>query len=497
MPPKKESKFMDVLSCLGFYLIDFLKNQCYFDINYNGITKHITFNYLPFVNKRIMNLLLKTYFERNEFPSYSVVNYSPEKQIYIKNINFVMINEDIEESIILPQHIVSLTIGQVFMDFDYRFSKNFETEKKIYITSDLIPKNLKELNFSDFSYTSICLTDDCLKNLSRLKKIRLPRYFNQAITKKFFPNSLTDLDLGYCFNHPLPPGSFPDNLINLTMQYNDALTKEFFPNQLTNLTLFRQKKCDPGIFPESLRRLTLYCYNHNLEQNFFPSSLKKLFLVALDSKIETGGLPKNLIYLEMTSFKQMLCPNILPKSLIVLNLHHYNHPLEPGILPSSLLKLKLGFYDQPLEPGVLPDGLLSLKFLYGFNQELKPNVLPQKLKTLFFGDKFNHQIDSDGVLPRSLQRLQFGESFDQPLYFLDKDTLPNLSSLYLWYRYEHHINFDKLQNLSMIVFQKPSYLTIEKEMITCIESLDSEYEWEIYKCLYGDLMWKRKKISTQ
>jgi hypothetical protein len=46
---RKESKFIDVLSSLGFYLIDFLKNQYYFDMDLGKIKKRITFNYLPFV----------------------------------------------------------------------------------------------------------------------------------------------------------------------------------------------------------------------------------------------------------------------------------------------------------------------------------------------------------------------------------------------------------------------------------------------------------------
>jgi hypothetical protein len=453
-----------------------------------------------FVNKQIMKLLLKTYFERNHFPSYSIANYSSEKQNYIKKVNYVMINQDIENNIKIPEHIVSLTIGQTLLDCDYRLSKKFDTKKNVIVfTSNLAPLNLTELNFYQYSSDMTCLlTDDSLKNLSRLKNLVVPYGFNQKITEKFFPNSLTDLDLGHNFNYPLLPGYLPDNLLNLRMKYNHTLTRELLPNKLISLKLFREKKCDPGIFPESLQRLELYGYNHDLEQDFFPSNLKDLYLFEFDSIIKIRSLPKNLTSLKMCFFKQILHPGVLPESLLTLHMHHYNHPLEPGIFPNSLLKLRLGFYDQPLNTGIFPSGLLSLKFLHGFNQVLKPGVFPQKLKTLFLGYKFNHQIEED-VLPKSLQRLQFGECFDQMPYFLDTQKLPNLSSLYLYYAYRHQINFDELQNLSMIFFQKRSFLIINKESVTIMKSLDSkkdtndsEYEWKFYTCMYGNLMWKRK-----
>ncbi len=499
---RKQNKFIDVLSCLGFYLIDYLKNEYYFETYISGnIQKFITFNYLPFVNKQIMNLLLKTYFEKNEFPSYSIENYSTEKQNYIRKIKFVMINQDIEKCIKIPQHIVSLTIGQCVLDFNYRLSKNFKIDFDIInFTSDLFPLNLTELNFYGHSnYIKFSLTKDCLGKLTCLKKLIVPAGFNQKINEIFFPRSLTDLDMGYDFKYPLLHGDLPENLINLKIQYNDQLTKEIFPNQLIKLELFRNEKCNPGIFPETLQELTIYRYNYDLEQDFFPSNLRKLFLVDFNSMIGINSLPKNLTSLQLNSFKQILLPGVLPESLLKLKLHHYNHILEPNVLPKGLLKLQLGFYDKPLKPGIFPNGLLSLKFLHAFNQGLKSNIFPQKLKTLYLGDKFNHKVKG-GTLPKSLQTLGFGDNFDQKPYFLDSRKLPELTSLHLFYTYNHQINFDKLQSLSNVVFHKPGYLSISKEIITITKSLEckndsgnnSEYDWKFYTCLYGSLMWKRK-----
>ncbi len=414
---RKENKFIDILSCLGFYLIDCLRNEYYFNTYSVEIKKHINFNYLPFVNKQIMNLLLKTYFQRNEFPFYSLIYYKSESQNYIKKINFVSINPDIEKSIKIPQHVISLTMGPYLLDKEYMKSKNYEINEKINFSADLVPLNLTELNFyRHCTHTKFFLTGH-LDKLSCLKKLIVPQYFNQKITENYFPSSLTDLDLGFDFDHPLLPGYLPNNLTNLIIKYDHWLTKDFFPGQLIKLVLFRYKKCDPGIFPETLQQLTLYRYNYDIEKEFFPLNLKKLFLVDFNSMIRIGSLPKNLTSLCMTHFKQILYPGVLPESLLKLKLHHYNHPLELNVLPSNLLKLQLGFYNKPLKPGIFPNGLLSLKFLHGFNSALNLNIFPQKLKTLFFGDKFNHGI-KEGVLPKSLHTLKFGEAFDQlPIFF--------------------------------------------------------------------------------
>lgn len=204
-------------------------------------------------------------------------------------------------------------------------------------------------------------------------------------------------------------GSIGDQIIDFTPCVQIVTLKncpEFsvnqFPKSLVELRfdphLLYEKRLRPGIFPQTLLKLTL---PNNFNQEMFP-----------------GLLPSKLQELVIgDAFDQILEPNVLPPCLITLHIgNNFSQIIEPEVLPSSLTELTFGdLFDQGLEKDVLPPNLRKLVFGAYFN---KSCVLPQSLTVLNFGRDFNKNI----VLPPGLTELSFGSCFNQPLV---KGSLPD------------------------------------------------------------------------
>lgn len=264
------------------------------------------------------------------------------------------------------------------------------------------------------------------------------------VLQSSFFSSITELLVTTSLNtSPLTSGVLPDSLRTLRVQ---NCRQQFMPGSLpTNLeTLDLYDLVGPwwsvflghsfGIFPPSLKNLSLPCSSNKLQLGVLPKNLQQLrfgrrTIIQDDGSInvfQSGILPDSLTVLRFgNEYISKLKPGIIPNSVKILELgNFYNYPLEKESLPTSLESLRLGAsQNHPLTPGVLSEFpfLQSLDLNLEFNQELTPGILPISLKKLRLSDNYNFVLYK-GCFPANLTSLHLGDY--QKTQVLKQDIIP-------------------------------------------------------------------------
>lgn len=160
-----------------------------------------------------------------------------------------------------------------------------------------------------------------------VERLTLPWFFNEFLTVKVLPLSLTYLAFGTSYNQILGPGVLPENLtsIHFGSNFNQIIEPHVLPRNLVNITFgthFNQR-IEPNTFPDSVRSIA---FGENFNQ-------------CLDH------LPKHLQRLEVgRAFDQELAPGVLPRSLEYIVLPRpFRKPIE--IPPSCRLLLFTGYHE--------------------------------------------------------------------------------------------------------------------------------------------------------
>jgi len=292
------------------------------------------------------------------------------------------------------------------------------------------------------------------------------------------PPSLTELNLGDKFNHPLMAWNPPVSLTSLTMPSHWKLgaSQLRLPPNLTQLTL------PPG-FNDARESLTLLHLPSTLHTLRLDGTMKGNDLAALtlphsltsldlgydcDASLDDVVWPPHLTRLVIGQrFNQPLLEWSPPSSLTELILSDeygsggWYLPLSQLRLPSNLHKLTFGsYFDQPLTGFHFPSSLRVLCFGRWFNQSLTasawtppPNLeeldltrcwewdrpwtdlhLPPTLRKLTLPDRFNQPIENEQGecelhLPDTLVELRFDHQFNQSLRSLQPPASLRLLSI--------------------------------------------------------------------
>ncbi|KAF2075699.1 hypothetical protein CYY_003013 [Polysphondylium violaceum] len=247
---------------------------------------------------------------------------------------------------------------------------------------------------------------------------------------KFFPPSLSTLDLAWEVNKGHPVCQLPDSLTDLRMRFEvhdlptfnvpysgkdfpNAIFSIYEPGQLEHLELypwvsainidydpdsFWDQKLDykqiktidsfycspepliPGVLPPQLESFTCEIYDQSLTSGLFSKHLKSLVLCEFDSPLTVGVLPNTLTNLQMFDFSQAIDqPDIIPNSVTKLSLKDISL-VSPGALPSSITDLHLTCLNMfPTIINVIPNRLKTFRFTVSSFNLMKGLTLPVQL----------------------------------------------------------------------------------------------------------------------
>ena len=186
-----------------------------------------------------------------------------------------------------------------------------------------------------------------------------------------WPPSLTKLELGSLYKHPIPPDSLPPSLTALDLGIGNTHT--LAPHTLPAL-------------------LDLRFVNQRLVTGLLPSSLTRLYYDSSDD-IPDNTLPQSLTHLTFGSrFDWQLSINCLPKSLKTLV---FDSPLPEGELDSESmmdLNIYLQFrlmcrgFNRQIIPGSFPSSLTAITFGVSFNQHLTIDCLPLSINCIIINN---------------------------------------------------------------------------------------------------------------
>jgi hypothetical protein len=223
----------------------------------------------------------------------------------------------------------------------------------IFRPSDKIHSNVETLNI--LSELTIPL-EELLLQPSKLKRLKIKK-LKVNIKPNTLPNSLLFLNLVVIDNVLiLEKNVLPDNLILLELEnYNYKFKVEDLPNNLKYLILKNsQIDFEPGVFHMNLESLKIIENRPDININYtnLPPNLKELYIL-FDHHYRENP------------------PYILPNTLEKLSLKSYHHNIKNNVLPNNLKILKLYYIrtDKMIENDSLPLGLVEL-YLGGHNIEL-------------------------------------------------------------------------------------------------------------------------------
>jgi hypothetical protein len=297
-----------------------------------------------------------------------------------------------------------------------------------YIAPNVLPPSLTELNFG------------CLYNH--------PLHRVVGNTVEFvLPRGLKILKFYDGFNQELVPGALPPELHTLGLDGFSQVLAHPLPATLKSLDLLRYPHViGPNILPKGLRRLLLRsspplpfkdipnleefiyrgdCYDL-LAANDLPKSLQR---VQLHSTVNNGeplnirAIPETVTSLEFSGeFDQEIHPGDLPRSLTKLVISSwYTHIFEANALPLGLIEFEIGgVYNQEFVPHSLPCTLeiLDMSQCSRYSKSFAPEVLPPSLTTLAVhytraDDEYDTPIFEANVLPKNIQSLTITGEFPQ------------------------------------------------------------------------------------
>ncbi|KAF2073652.1 hypothetical protein CYY_005037 [Polysphondylium violaceum] len=310
---------------------------------------------------------------------------------------------------------------------------------------------LNEINCLKVSSAIYCI--NYLPRYTNISKLVLD-IIDLPLEAGTIPNTVTDLTINSDYSYPLHIGVIPSSVINLSLRlFNQPLLPGQIPFGVESLRFLEfNEPIKQGDLPESLTHLDLgYCFNRNITPNSLPSSLTHLEFKytfnqplaphslppnlkilnlgsSFEQKINTHSIPKHVVKVVFGSFDQeILTPGIIPDSVEEVIFSSFNRVIVPGTIPKSTRVLKFGnYFSRPLEVDCLPPNIKLLEFGEGFNEPLKPNILPRYLRTLIFESCLTHDL-MPNVLPLFLKTLSIGLAGDIAINVLP----PTLTTLIL------------------------------------------------------------------
>jgi hypothetical protein len=344
-------------------------------------------------------------------------------------------------------NIKILTCKQILFDL-----KLFTNLKEVCLNEHVICSNLSD-NVQKIAYSKntrswfgeVWSSQECdilTKSLPiHLTSITFPNKFNFPIMENEY---LTELDVGYHFNYPIPffpnlkklilGDTFNQHLILPTSLISLEFGKNFnFPIQIPpNLTHFIMGEAFNQVvaLPISLQTFVmgdLFNQPINSLTNLQTLILGKTYTFSLDP------LPISLRTLTISGQFNHVLGN-LPKTLETLDIDgKFNHPIP--VLPQNIRKLSLcGDFNEYL--GMFPNSLKSLVLGNKFDQPL--HTFPLNIKNVTIGNSFNRTI---GPLPENLVKLRMGKLFNQPL-----GEISHCTNIQLFYEYSAQ-DFDYFENV--------------------------------------------------
>jgi hypothetical protein len=111
-------------------------------------------------------------------------------------------------------------------------------------------------------------------------------------------------------------------------------------------------------FPPNLETLYISNARFKLVPGIFPNTLKKLTVDVDDQYLKIGLFPNHLIYLKIYGLQKNLVCGIFPQTLKMLILKHYSKIIPIGVLPTNLQKLTVWTH---CNESVLPKTIKKLK----------------------------------------------------------------------------------------------------------------------------------------
>ncbi|GAM27688.1 hypothetical protein SAMD00019534_108640 [Acytostelium subglobosum LB1] len=308
----------------------------------------------------------------------------------------------------------------------------------------LLPESLQSLTFGSLFNQEIApgLLPPSLTLLS------LGSMFNQEIAVGVLPASLTSLSFGALFNKPLinqeGVSILPQHLTSLSfVSYNHPLPA--LPASMTNLDLGNKFK-HPMEVPQSLTSLALgpVMYDHAL---ILPTSLTSLkFTQEFNKKVTIGSLPQSLTsVLFGDKFNEPILPGSLPNSITHLTFGHSFYPVifQDGALPASLTSLIIesSRIDHNME---LPDQIKHLSVPYFIPKKCLPRGLKNLTITLAhtpIGTLKTVHLDSLAI---QIKTREF--SLALWLYRRLNAKIPNVGTYRFQHKREHFADFTRIGN---------------------------------------------------
>jgi len=246
------------------------------------------------------------------------------------------------------------------------------------------------------TFFNIPLSEEIIKEFTKIKKITFGKLFNQPVYS--LPDNVTHINFGEFFNQSIDISNLPKNLIHLNfLGYFNSFNQKVdnLPNSITHLTFgwhFNQKVDN---LPSNITHLE-FGYYFNQPVDFLPGSLKELIL-SRDFNQPVDNLPNNITHLTFgRNFNQSI--NNLPTSLTHLI-------FEEQYTENTTIST----FNQSIEGLSRLTNLKYLKFGYHFSQTICCPIdghcyLPDSVEELYFANESKNKITS---FPKSLKKLYF------------------------------------------------------------------------------------------
>jgi FNIP Repeat len=301
--------------------------------------------------------------------------------------------------------------------------KNITVSMFLFLVLPKLPSSLLTFDVSNLQvFDEACvngLYEYIFTYCPKLQHLFLPQHLRDALLESVqFPESLQLLSFFYCDTYDRFSFRLPQSLLRLEFRYGCG------------------RQINEGILPDGLQELDLGdCYDFPLPA-VLPTHLRKLTLNNIFNH-PLPPLPPSLQYLDLgDSFNQPLIQSF-PSSLKTLIFGcSFNQSFTLGILNEGLERINLNdAYNKTFT--FLPSSLLELSVGEKFNRRILPGSLPCKLQRLVFGNRFNHKLDLLNNLPSSLTCLVF-PSNSRFTHRLRGDVFPHLKCLLLPSQFSIH-----------------------------------------------------------
>ncbi len=226
------------------------------------------------------------------------------------------------------------------------YSIKFDYSSIFYqeIKKNDLPETIIELIFEN--QYDIKLNADALP--SKLERLLLSEYYNSSLTDTLGKN-IKFVYLGDSYNRKFNVGDFPYGIEGI------IIGKGY------------KRRIDKNVIPNSVKKLTLYNYNHKLK-NVIPNSVIELY-IGKRRKIKKGDISLSINNLTIGhNFNGFINKNVIPECINYLTIKGFiKNYKDENILPKYLKHLYFNYYEPDSEMYInhilLLNNLEELKFL--------------------------------------------------------------------------------------------------------------------------------------